>query len=160
MTVTKGKVVQMSYVLKNTKGDELDRSDEGSSFEYLHGAQQIVPGLENALEGLKKGDKKKVSVSPAEGYGEINPQLRVIVPRSEFAKEMKLAVGMEFQAQLEDGPAILRIHSIDGDKVTVDGNHPLAGETLHFDIEIVGVRDATKEEISHGHAHGPHGHDH
>jgi FKBP-type peptidyl-prolyl cis-trans isomerase SlyD len=160
MSVSRGKVVQMNYILRNKAGDVLDRSEEGEAFDYLHGADQIVPGLEKALEGLKIGDKKKVTVQPSEGYGEMIPQLQAELQRSAFPKDMPIEVGIEFRANLEDGPAVLRIVEVNGDLVKVDGNHPLAGETLEFDIEIVGLRDATKDEMEHGHAHGPDGHHH
>jgi FKBP-type peptidyl-prolyl cis-trans isomerase SlyD len=156
--INKSKVVQMNYVLRDSEGSELDRSPPGEPFEYLQGADQIVPGLERELQGLKKGDKKKVIVQPKEGYGEVDPNLRAELNRSVFPKEMPIEIGIEFRAQLEQGPTILRIEQVNGDTITVDGNHPLAGKTLEFDVEIVNVRSATSEELEHGHAHGPGGH--
>lgn len=162
--IKKGKVVSLSYLLKNSKGEELDRADKADPFTYLHGASQIVPGLENALEKLKEGDKKQVTVSPKEGYGEVDPNLRLSIERSVFPAEMPLKPGIQFEASLgeDGGEAVFTIQAVEGDRVVVDGNHPLAGETLHFDVEVVSVRDATKEELSHGHVHGEggHGHDH
>lgn len=160
MNISKGKVVQFNYVLRNSKGEEVDRSEKGEAFEYLHGASQIVAGLERGIEGLTSGDKKMVTVPPAEAYGEVNPQLKAEIDRSAFPKDMPIEPGVQFRADLEGGPMILRIESVNGDKVMVDGNHPLAGETLHFEVEIVSVRDATKEELAHGHVHGPNGHAH
>ena len=161
--IKKGKVVSLSYQLKNSKGEELDSADKRDPFTYLHGSSQIVPGLENALETLKIGDKKKVTVSPDEGYGEIDPHLKLSLERSLFPTDMPLKPGIQFEASLgeDDGDAVFTIQSVEGDKVMVDGNHPLAGETLHFDVEVLEVREATEEELSHGHVHGPEGeHDH
>jgi len=160
MTITTGTVVSMNYRLTNSKGEEIDQNPKGKPFEYLHGASQIVPGLEVALEGLNAGQKKTVVVSPAEGYGDVNPELIAQVSRSQFPQEMTLEIGMQFRAQLEHGPMVLRVEGINGDEVTVNGNHPLAGETLNFDVEIVSIREASEEEVAHGHAHGPDGHHH
>jgi FKBP-type peptidyl-prolyl cis-trans isomerase SlyD len=160
--IKKGKVVSLCYMLKNDKGEELDRADKAEPFTYLHGASQIVPGLESAIEKLKPGDKKKVTVSAEEGYGEIDPNLRLSIERSVFPTDMPLKPGVQFEASLgeEGGEAVFTIQSVEGDKVHVDGNHPLAGQTLHFEIEVLAVRDATKEELSHGHVHGADGEHH
>jgi len=160
MTITAGTVVSMNYKLTNSKGEEIDQNAQGKPFEYLHGASQIVPGLESALEGLNVGQRKTVVVPPAEGYGEVNKDLIAQVSRSQFPEEMEIVVGMQFKAQLEHGPMILRVEGVNGDEITVDGNHPLAGQTLNFDIEIVSIRKASDEELAHGHAHGPDGHHH
>lgn len=161
-TIQSGKVVDLSYSLKNSKGDLLDQADAKDPFTYLHGAQQIVPGLENALEGLKAGDKKDVQVAPEEGYGIRSDDLRIIVNRSQFPAGVELEAGMQFEAKGgPDGEAMaFRIEAINGDKIHLDGNHPLAGETLHFSVEVLKVRDATEEEMDHGHAHGGDGHHH
>lgn len=157
--IKSGKVVNLGYSLTNEKGEVLDRADSKSPFVYLHGAQQIVPGLENALEGLKVGDKKKVTVPPGEGYGEKNPELTLTVNKAQFPKGAELEVGMQFEASGAGGEGLVfTVADIQGDKVMIDGNHPLAGQTLHFDVEVLGVRDATEEEKHHGHAHGPDGH--
>lgn len=158
--IQNGKVVSLNYVLTNGQGQELDRSQSGQPFVYLHGASQIVPGLEAGLQGLRTGEKKKVVVAPAEGYGEIDPNLRAQVARSNFPPDVTVTAGMMFQANLGGVPTDLRIHAVEGDTVTVDANHPLAGETLHFDIEVVSIRAATSEEMTHGHAHGADGHHH
>lgn len=159
--ITSGKVVDLSYSLKNAEGEVLDQADAKDPFTYLHGAEQVVPGLEAALEGLKVGDKKNVVVPPEEGYGLQDPKLKVIAKRSDFPKEVELEEGMEFEATAPNGDEIIfTVESLEGDKVYVNGNHPLAGQTLHFDVEVLKVRDATDEEIEHGHAHGPHGHGH
>lgn len=160
-TIAEGKVVSMTYVLKDSEGEVLDQADRNDPFEYLHGAGNIVPGLEDELVGLKAGDKKKVTVQPADGYGELDPQLQLSVKRTQFPPEVEVEAGMEFESRLPDGSSVVfTVTEIEGDMVSVDGNHPLAGETLHFDVEILSVRDATEDEKSHGHAHGPDGHHH
>jgi FKBP-type peptidyl-prolyl cis-trans isomerase SlyD len=162
MTIQDGKVVGLSYALKNSKGDLLDQADGHQPFVYMHGAQQIVPGLEDALGGLKIGDKKNVVVAPEDGYGEMNPQLKMTVKRDQFPGVAEIQAGMQFQAQGPDGGPgmVFTISEIKGDEVMIDGNHPLAGETLHFAVEILSIRDATPEEMSHGHVHGEGGHHH
>ncbi len=160
-SIQKGKVVDLSYTLKDSDGELLDQADTQDPFSYLHGADEVVPGLEKALEGLNIGDKKVVVVSAAEGYGEVDEQLKVAVKRSQFPKGADLKAGMQFETESPDGePMIFEIEKVEGEQVFVNGNHPLAGVTLHFDVEVLGVRDATEEEVEHGHAHGPHGHDH
>lgn len=159
--ITSGKVVQLNYILQDSQGKKLDEANSSHPFSYLHGGNQIVPGLETALDGMKIGEKKEVVVAPADGYGELNPQLKLIVDRSQFPKEMELEEGMQFEADSGNGEGIVfTIEKIEGQKVHVDGNHPLAGVTLHFNIEVVSVRDATEEELDHGHVHGEDGHHH
>ncbi len=161
--ITKGKVVSLAYTLTNDEGEELDRADKGEPFSYLHGSRQIIQGLESAVEKMNIGDKKKVTVSPEEGYGEHDPKLKFTLDRTNFPKDVELEVGMQFEANLsdeeEDG-RVFTIENIKGDKVDVNGNHPLAGMTLHFDVELLSVREATKDELEHNHAHGDNGHDH
>lgn len=159
--ITNGKVVQLNYLLQDSEGKNLDQADSSHPFTYLHGGGQIVPGLEAALEGLKIGDKKTVVVAPADGYGEKNPNLRLVVDRSQFPQEMDLEVGMQFEADSGNGEGLVfTIEKIEDKKVHIDGNHPLAGVTLHFNVEVLTVRDATEEELDHGHAHGEDGHHH
>jgi len=158
--VKKDAVVSLSYTLKNDTGQELDKSSPDKPFAYLHGNRQIVPGLENALEGLAVGDKKKVTVSPAEGYGEFVAGLKMEVERSNFPKDVEIQTGMQFSAEVGGDHRVFTVTDVGGDKVKVDGNHPLAGQTLHFDVEVVEIRNATSEELEHGHVHGPGGHDH
>ena len=153
--IKKNSVVSMSFSLKNEKGIELDRADKSSPFSFLYGSGQMIPGLEKELEGLNVGDKKNVTVSPNEGYGLFNPQLQMQVSRSNFPKDADIQPGMQFEGQGDGGTkTVFTVKAVVGDKIEVDGNHPLAGETLHFSIEVAGVRDATQEELSHGHAHG------
>lgn len=159
--IKEGKVVDLRYLLKSSEGEVLDQADPEDPFTYLHGSQQIVPGLETALEGLKVGDKKQVVVSPEDGYGVLNPELKMTVNRSQFPKNVELEEGMQFQAQSKDGQVVIfTVESVSDNQVHVDGNHPLAGQTLHFDVEVLAIRDATAEEMEHGHAHGPDGHHH
>jgi FKBP-type peptidyl-prolyl cis-trans isomerase SlyD len=160
-SIAEGKVVNLIYSLKNAKGEVLDRSDTENPFTYLHGAQQIVPGLEAALLGLKVGAKKNVVVEPAEGYGEMNPDLKLTVSKGQFPSKVEIEEGMQFEAHTPDGQGVVfTVEGIEGDQVKIDGNHPLAGQTLHFDVEVLSMRDATDEEKEHGHAHGEGGHDH
>jgi FKBP-type peptidyl-prolyl cis-trans isomerase SlyD len=159
--IKNGTVVDLAYTLTNSKGKVLDRADANEPLTYLQGTQQIIPGLENALEGLSKGAKKKVTIAPAEAYGEVDPALRMTLKRSQFPGDAELEQGMQFQTRGNGGQEmVFTVESIQGDTVTVDGNHPLAGQTLHFDVEVLSVRDATEEEKAHGHAHGPDGHHH
>ena len=158
--VKKDSVVSLSYTLTNADGQELDKSSPGKPFAYLHGRKQIVPGLENALEGMVIGDKKEITVSPDEGYGVFEPNLKMDLERSNFPKDVDIQAGMQFSADVNGDNRIFTVTGLENDKVQVDGNHPLAGQTLHFDVEVVEIRDATKEELEHGHSHGPGGHNH
>tara|TARA_R110001599_G_C12277354_1_gene663169 strand:- start:6644 stop:7114 length:471 start_codon:yes stop_codon:yes gene_type:complete len=147
-------VVSMHYKLTNANGEVLDSSDGGEPLIYLHGAGNIIPGLERALVGKSDGDSLQVSVAPAEGYGEPDPALVQVVDRAAFQGVESVDVGMAFEARGPDGQAQrIVVTSIEGDQVTVDGNHPLAGEQLNFDVQVVGVRAASAEEIEHGHVH-------
>lgn len=161
MPIKSGRVVDLAYQLKNTQGEVLDQADANDPFTYLHGAQQIVPGLEVALEGLNVGEKKKVSVQPAEGYGEVNAELKLTVNRTQFPPNANIDAGMQFETHTPDGQSIIfTVEKVVGDQVHIDGNHPLAGQTLHFDVEVLKIREATEEEMSHGHVHGAGGHHH
>lgn len=160
MQIKKNKVANIDYVLKDNDGNVLDQSSDGS-FAYLHGASNIIPGLENALEGKKHGDEVSVTIAPEDGYGENNPALIQQVPRDAFPADMEIKTGMQFQAQSDGGhQTLVTVTGVDGDQITVDGNHPMAGKTLNFDVKIGEIRDASEEELSHGHVHGPDGHHH
>jgi len=160
--IKKDTVVSMGYNLKNAEGEDLGSADTSKPLTYLQGAGQIVPGLENALEGLAVGDKKDVTITPKEGYGEINPKLRLKVERKLFPPDAEIKQGMQFKANTGgDSEHTFTVMEIEDDQIKIDGNHPLAGQTLHFNVEIISVRAATQDELSHGHAHGPdgsHGH--
>lgn len=147
-------VVSMHYKLTNSSGEVLDSSEGGEPLNYLHGAGNIIPGLEQALVGKSEGDSLQVSVEPAEGYGEPDPALIQLVDRAAFQGVESVDVGMAFEARGPDGQAQrIVVTSIDGDQVTVDGNHPLAGQQLNFDVQVVSVRAASEQEIEHGHVH-------
>jgi FKBP-type peptidyl-prolyl cis-trans isomerase SlyD len=160
MQIGERTVASFHYTLTNDTGMVIDSSADRAPLTYLHGAGNIVPGLEKEMNGRKPGDMFNVVVAPEEGYGMPNPMMIQVVPREAFQGVDTLEVGMEFQAQTPQGPMSVAIAKIDGDEVTVDGNHPLAGQTLHFAIEVTDVRDASLEELSHGHVHGDGGHHH
>jgi len=160
MQIAQDKVVLIHYTLRNDSGEVIDSSSGGDALAYLHGQGNIIPGLEKALEGKQTGDRLSVKVEPAEGYGQRDAQLVQQVPRRQFGGA-NVQPGMQFHAQTSQGQKrVVTVKSIVGDMVTVDGNHPLAGENLHFDVEVTDVRDATAEELEHGHVHGPGGHHH
>lgn len=160
MNITKDSVALFHYTLTNSKGETLDSSSGGEPLAYLHGGGNIIPGLEKALEGKTAGDKLKVTVSPEEGYGKLDPALIQQVPRRAFQGVANIQPGMSFNTQGPQGPTRVTVTKILGDMVTIDGNHALAGETLNFDVEITEVRAASQEELDHGHVHGTGGHHH
>lgn len=161
MKIAKGSAVQIDYKLHLGDGDIVDASSPGEPFWYLHGEGQIVPGLESALEGLGEGESKQVVVAPADAYGERDPERVQEVPPAAFPADVKPEVGMTFVAEAPSGEALpLTVREIRPDAVVVDLNHPLAGQTLHFDVTVRGVRAATPEELQHGHVHGPGAHSH
>ncbi len=160
MQIAKNNVATINYRLSDDAGNVLDSSEQRDPLTYLHGAGNIIPGLETALEGKSKGDKLSVTVSPQEGFGEHNPALVQDVPRDRFEDAGQIDVGMQFQANTPEGTRVFRVVDVQQGTVRVDGNHELAGETLHFEVEVVDVRDATTEELQHGHAHGAGGHHH
>jgi FKBP-type peptidyl-prolyl cis-trans isomerase SlyD len=160
MEITQQRVVTIHYTLTNDAGEVLDSSRGAEPLAYLHGAGNIIPGLENALAGKRAGDKLSVRVEPAQGYGERDDRLVQHVPRRAFQGIAEIQPGMSFHAESSNGPMRVTVTRVAGDMVTVDGNHPLAGEPLNFDVEVADVRAATEEELSHGHVHGPGGHHH
>ena len=160
MQIAKDKVASIEYTLTDSAGQVLDSSVGGDPLAYLHGAGNIIPGLEKALEGKVVGDAFKVSIAPTEGYGEKDDSLLQTVPRTMFAGVDEIEVGMQFHAQTDHGMQVITVANVDGNNVTVDGNHPLAGQTLNFDVKVVEVRAASNEELEHGHVHGPGGHHH
>lgn len=150
--IEKDKVVSIHYKLTNDAGETLDSSEGRDPLSYLHGRGNIVPGLEKALEGREEGDKFKAEVGPDEGYGHREEARVQKVPRENIQAEA-LEPGTQLEANTPQGPVPLTVTEVDDQEVTVDANHILAGENLHFDIEVVGVRDAAQEELEHGHAH-------
>jgi len=161
MKVGKDKAVLMHYTLKNDAGDVIDSSDGADPLPFLQGHGNIIPGLESALEGSKVGDKLDVSIEPEEGYGERMKDAIQEIPSSALQGVDEVKVGMQLQSQDKDGNAFLvTVTKIDDDKITVDGNHPLAGQTLHFSVSIESIRKAEAEELSHGHVHADGQHHH
>ncbi len=159
MRIEKGRVVDIDYSLHLGDGEIVDRSEPGEPLTYLHGEGEIVPGLESALEGLEAGQQKQVVVPPDDGYGPRDPERVQKVPRKAFPAGFVPEVGMELSAQGPEGEEIpFVVQQVEPEIVTIDLNHPLAGKTLHFDITIREVRQASAEELEHGHAHGPEGH--
>ena len=155
-------VATIHYTLSDSEGTVIDSSEGQEPLAYLHGAQNIVPGLEKELTGKAVGDKLKVCVSPEEGYGHKDANLVQDLPKDMFGGIDNIEVGMEFQAQTEAGMQVVEVIAVEDDTVTIDGNHPLAGVELNFEVEIAEVREATEEELQHGHVHAPGGcgHDH
>ena len=153
MEIQENSVVGMHYTLKNGTGEILDSSEGSEPLHFLYGSGSIVAGLESALIGKTIGEKIDVTVEPEDGYGIRRDGLRQEMPLSAFEGIDDVQVGMYFQIEREDAPMTMRIVAIDGDTVTVDGNHELAGVRLHFSVSIESVRDATPEEIDHGHVH-------
>lgn len=160
MQIADNTVAAFHYTLTNDAGEVLDSSRGRDPLVYLHGAGNIVPGLEKAMAGHGAGDSFEVEVAPEEGYGVRHDALMQVVPRAAFQGVDNIEVGMQFQASGPQGSMSVTVTDVKDDEVTVDGNHPLAGETLHFAIEVAEVRAATAEELSHGHAHGAGGHNH
>lgn len=160
MQIANNKVVSIHYKLTNDEGSILDSSEGQEPLAYLHGLGNIIPGLENALTGRAVGDKFTVTIPPADGYGERDNEMVQSVPKSAFQGVDQIEPGMQFQAQSPDGMQLVTVIDVDGDEVILDGNHPMAGITLTFDVEVTEIRDATAEELDHGHVHGPGGHHH
>ena len=158
MQVAANKVVLIHYTLTNASGAVLDSSAGGDPLAYIHGGGNLVPGLEEALEGQSAGTRLKVAVAPDKAYGTHDPGLVQSVPKRSFQGVGEVKAGMRFTAQTEQGPRQVVVTRVVGDMVTVDGNHPLAGQSLSFDVEITEVREASAEELEHGHVHGPGGH--
>ncbi|HEY3699913.1 MAG TPA: peptidylprolyl isomerase [Spongiibacteraceae bacterium] len=159
MLIGPNSVVSIYYELTNDAGEVLDASQVGEPLTYLHGAHNIISGLEKQLLGKTTGDALQVKVQPEEGYGIQQPELMQQVPRDAFPDPDNIAIGMRFSAESDDGHVSVVVTEVTDSTVTVDGNHPLAGVVLNFDIKIADVRSATAEEISHGHVHTP-GHHH
>lgn len=158
--MSKSRVVTIHYTLKDDQGTVLDSSVGGEPMQYLEGAGNIIPGLERELLALKAGDKKNVSIAARDAYGEKRDDLVLEVDRKQFPADVNLKVGDRFRGGPDDHSPVFTVMALTGDKVKIDGNHPLAGKDLFFDVELTEARPATEEEMSHGHAHGPDGHHH
>jgi FKBP-type peptidyl-prolyl cis-trans isomerase SlyD len=153
MQISADKVVFIHYTLTNADGELLDKSPETEPLGYIHGAGNIISGLESALVGMSAGDDCTAQVEPEQGYGLRDETLVQDVPQGAFEGVEDIAAGMRFQAESEQGMRVIEVMAVDGDVVTVDGNHPLAGETLCFKVQIELVRNASAEELEHGHVH-------
>jgi FKBP-type peptidyl-prolyl cis-trans isomerase SlyD len=160
MTIADESVVSFHFTLKDDKGEVLETSTGSEPLTYLHGFGNIVPGLEAALEGKSQGDRFQVTLPPEQAYGRRDDKLIQRIPKNQFPDPDKLTVGMQFQINGPDGAMILSVIEVTDSDVVVDGNPELAGQTLHFDIEVTDVRAASAEELEHGHVHGPGGHHH
>ncbi len=160
MKIVANHVVTLHYTLTDDSSKVLDSSAGAEPLVYLHGHGGIIPGLEEALSGRAVGDKFQVKIPAEKAYGPKQDQMVQKVPRGQFPDPQNLAVGMAFQVDSNQGPRIFTVTGLTDDEVTVDGNHPLAGLALNFDVSIEGIRAATAEEVSHGHAHGADGHGH
>lgn len=155
MQISDNKVASIHYTLTDQAGEVVDSSQGAEPLTYLQGFGNIIPGLEEALNGKSAGDSLEVTVPPEKGYGPVVEEMVQAVPRDAFQGVEELEVGMRFQAQTASGPVAVVVTEVADETVTVDGNHPLAGKTLNFAVEVVEVRDATADEIQHGHVHGP-----
>ena len=153
-TIADGKVVSIHYSLTLDDGSEVDSSRDREPMNYLHGSQNIVPGLEKELTGKELGDKVEVVVPPEEGYGPRYADAQQHIGKKDLPPDMEIQPGMQLGAEGPDGvPMVLHVVSVDDDGITVDLNHPLAGQNLHFTVDVIAIRDATEEEKEHGHPH-------
>lgn len=161
MTIAQNKVVTIHYEVRDVASQEVIDSSEGAApMVYLHGHQNIIPGLEKALEGKHAGDELEVTIEPADAYGEYSEERVQQVPVEAFEGVEALEPGMAFTAQTEHGPVSIIVTEVTDTTATVDANHPLAGKSLHFKVKVAEVRDASEEELDHGHVHGEGGHHH
>ena len=160
MGITQDQVVSIHYTLRDEAGEILDRSAAGEPLVYLHGRGALIAGLERELTGKSTGDRLRVKLAPADGYGDYDRQLVQRVPRRTLRGVGELRLGMRLHAQTAQGARVVTVTQLSGDMVTLDANHPLAGKSLDFEVEVADVRAATEEELSHGHVHGPGGHHH
>lgn len=161
MALMTNKVITINYTLKDKEGNLLDSTDNGGPFSFITGNMQVLPGLEEALVSMIIGSKKNIKLAAADAYGEYDENAIQKVNRSLFPEEAELETGMTYFAHSPEGQHFqFVITKIENDDITVNFNHPLAGKNLEFDVELLDVRDATPEEISHGHVHGPGGHHH
>ncbi len=161
MQVANNMVVAFNYTLTDREGTVIDSSEGREPLAYIHGTGSIIRGLEDALEGKGEGDRLEVTIEPADAYGERSDDLRQAVPRDRFEDADSIVAGMQFHTYDESGGVqIVTVIEVASDVITIDANHPLAGETLNFDVTVVEVREASAEELEHGHVHGPDGHHH
>jgi len=160
MKVEDKKVVSVSYTLKNNEGTILDQSKESDPLAYIHGTGSMIAGFEKALDDKEIGAKVQTTIKPEDAYGVRDEKLVQQVPKTNFENGDKMKIGDQFQAKDGDKVQIATVTAIENENITVDMNHPLANETLHFDIEVVDIREVTEDELTHGHVHGAGGHHH
>ena len=160
MQAEKNRVVTIEYTLKDGDDQVIDTSEGREPLAYIHGNGMLIPGLESALEGKEPGAEVNVTLAPEDGYGERDDSMVLQIPREQFEGVDQIEPGMQFQAETDEGVQILTVLEAGDNEVTVDGNHPLAGVTLNFDVSVQDVREAEQEELDHGHVHGPGGHEH
>jgi len=161
MKIGKGRVVRMNYTLRDESGTTIESSQGREPLTYLHGFGHLIPGLEKTLHGSQAGLRTTVTVPPPDAYGEKDPQAVIRAAREDFPDGLTLEPGVEVQAETPEGPITFTVVSVEGDEAVLDANHPLAGKTLTFDVEVLEVREATADELAHGHVHGAggaHGH--
>lgn len=159
-TIAKDTAVKFNYTLKDDEGNIIDKSPEGQPLAYLHGHQNIIPGLEKQLEGKSAGEKVHAVIEPADAYGEYEETAVQRVPRENFQGVDDIQPGMQFQSESNGHVMLVTVTDVNDEEVTVDANHPLAGKRLTFDVEIQEVRAATEDELNHGHVHGEGGVEH
>ncbi len=160
MKISKDKVVEIHYTLKDNDSNTLDSSEGHSPLAYIHGNGNLIPGLETALEGKEIGDKIHANIKPEDAYGLRDEKLVEKVSLSQFDNPNEVKEGVQFQIQTNEGVRIATVTNVSGDDVSIDMNHPLADVELNFDVEIMSVRDASNEELEHGHVHGEDHHHH
>jgi FKBP-type peptidyl-prolyl cis-trans isomerase SlyD len=161
MAIAQNKVVTMNFTLTDDHGNVLDSTDQNGPFSYLSGNNMVLPKLEEAVNGMIIGTKKSLKLNAVDGYGNYNEDARQVVGKENFPEDFVLEVGMEYMASNPEGVQMpFIITNVDGDAITIDFNHPLAGMNLNFEIELIDVRDATADELNHGHVHGVGGHHH
>jgi len=160
MKVADNAVVVIDYTLTDNDGEVIDSSEGAGPLAYLHGMGNIITGLEEALLGKEAGDEVKASIEPAKAYGERHEDMKQDVPKELFGGIDNIELGMQFQSETDQGPIMVTVVGIEEEMITVDGNHPLAGVNLNFDVKIREVREASEEELEHGHVHGENGHHH
>ncbi len=156
--ISKNSVVTLDYQLKAETGEVVDDSSQTGPMIYIQGAEDILAGIENAVDGLSVGDTATAVITPEDSYGEYDPEKVGAVPHSTFVGIDDLQVGMQVQEETEEGPILITIREVNEEQVIIDSNHPLAGLTLNFELKVMAIRDATTEELEHGHVHSEHGH--
>ena len=154
MIIQKNKVVTIRYTLTDEAGGIIESSEGQEPLTYLHGSGNVIPGLEASLEGKSAGESVRVTLSPEDAYGEWDNAQVLEIPKGQFSGVDEVKAGMEFSVHSSGGEQIVVVSKVEGETVTVDANHPLAGKTLNFDVTVVDIRDATNDELDHGHAHG------